>query len=351
MARIRVVHYLNQFFGGLGGEEAGDLAPRWFDGARGPGRALANQAPELEILGTLVAGDNHMAERLDEAAAEALELLAASVDSASVDLFIAGPAFNAGRYGLACAALCRAVGERFGWPAITAMHPENPAVAAYRRDVPMVKTGADVMGMPEALTAIVAVAGRVAAGELLLPERDGTLARGLRHNEFADASGAERALDMLLRKLSSESFISEYPMPSFDRVPPAPPVSDAGQATIALVTSGGIVPAGNPDRIEAASASCWGSYSIEGLDALSPETHQSVHGGYDPTWANADPNRVLPLDMARVLEREGRIGRLFHRYYATVGNGTAVERARRFGQEIAAELVNEGVQAVIFTST
>jgi glycine reductase len=156
---------------------------------------------------------------------------------------------------------------------------------------------------------------------------------------------------MLLRKLSGESFISEYPMPSFDRVQPAPPVSDAGQATIALVTSGGIVPAGNPDRIEAASASRWGSYPIDGLDALSPETHQSVHGGYDPTWANADPNRVLPLDMARVLEREGRIGRLFPRYYATVGNGTAVERARRFGQEIAAELVNEGVQAVIFTST
>ena len=351
MARIRVVHYLNQFFGGVGGEAAGDLAPCWFEGSRGPGRALAEQAPELEILGTLVAGDNHMAEHLDEAVDEALDLLAVSVDTSSVDLFIAGPAFNAGRYGLACAALCRAVGERFGWPAVTAMYPDNPAVDAYRRDVPMLRTGSDVMAMPAALAAVAAVAARVAAGETLLPDRDGTLARGLRQNYFAAASGAERALDMLLRKLRGEPFVTEYPMPSFDRVPPAAALADTGRATIALVTSGGIVPAGNPDRIEAASASRWASYSIEGLDALGPETHQSVHGGYDPTWANADPNRVLPLDMARALEREGRIGRLFPRYYVTVGNGTAVERARRFGREIAAELVNAGVQAAIFTST
>jgi betaine reductase len=111
------------------------------------------------------------------------------------------------------------------------------------------------------------------------------------------------------------------------------------------------VPRGNPDHIESASASRFGAYSIAGLDALTPETHQSVHGGYDPTYANADPNRVLPLDEARSLERAGRIGRLFDTYYATVGNATSVAQAQRFGKEIAALLVNEGVQAVILTST
>jgi glycine reductase len=345
------VHYLNQFFGGLGGEDAGDLAPRWFDGSRGPGRALEQQATELEVLGTLVAGDNFMAEHLSSAVDAALEVLADAVEPSTVDLFIAGPAFNAGRYGLACAALCRAVRERFGWRALTALHPENPAVPGYRRDVVMVRTAGDVMGMGEALAGIAATAAKLLAGQELLPERDGTIPRGLRQNYFAAATGAERALEMLLRKLRGEAYVTEYAMPTFDRVPPAPPLADASRATLALVTSGGIVPVGNPDRIESASASRWGAYSIGGLDALSPGTHQSVHGGYDPTWANQDPNRVLPLDMARVLEREGRIGRLFPRYFATVGNGTSVERARRFGAEIAAQLVNEGVQAVIFTST
>ena len=35
-----VVHYLNQFFAGLGGEEAAGLAPRRIGGAVGPGRGL-----------------------------------------------------------------------------------------------------------------------------------------------------------------------------------------------------------------------------------------------------------------------------------------------------------------------
>ena len=128
-------------------------------------------------------------------------------------------------------------------------------------------------------------------------------------------------------------------------------MKDISKSVIALVTSGGIVPRGNPDRIESANASKFGAYSLHGVDRLTAETHQSVHGGYDPTFANEDPNRVLPLDVVRDLEREGRIGRLHETYYATVGNATSVDRAQQYGVEIAAELVNVGVQAVILTST
>lgn len=349
--KLRAVHYLNQFFAGQGGEEQGGLQPLWLEGAAGPGRLLESVAPGLEIVGTLVAGDNYMAEDLESAVSRALQVVTQHVDESAIDLFIAGPAFNAGRYGIACAALCQALGNRYGWPAVTAMYPENPAVDGYRREVVMVRTTSDVMGMREAVAGVAAILDKLVAGENLLPARDGIIPRGLRQNYFAAASGAERAIEMLLCKLRGEAFANEYPMPSFDRVPPAPPIADASRATVALITSGGIVPSGNPDRIESASASGWGQYSIEGLEALNATTHRSVHGGYDPTYANEDPNRVLPLDMARVLEQEGRIGRLFPRYFATVGNGTSVEQARRFGTEIAALLVNEGVQAVIFTST
>jgi glycine reductase len=76
-----------------------------------------------------------------------------------------------------------------------------------------------------------------------------------------------------------------------------------------------------------------------------------VHGGYDPTYANADPDRVLPVDAARALEKEGRIGSLYERYFVTVGNGTSVANAARFAGEIAQALKNDGVQAVILTST
>ena len=43
-------------------------------------------------------------------------------------------------------------------------------------------------------------------------------------------------------------------MPAFDRVDPQPAVKDIRNAKIALVTSGGIVPLGNPDHIESSSA-------------------------------------------------------------------------------------------------
>ena len=156
---------------------------------------------------------------------------------------------------------------------------------------------------------------------------------------------------MLLAKLAGKPFATEYAMPVFDRVQPAPPVKDMGRARLALVTSGGIVPRGNPDRIEAASASRFGSYSIAGVSSLSRATHQTVHGGYDPTFANEDPNRVLPLDAVRELEAEGVFGSLHDFYYATVGNGTSVASAEQYGGEIAKILVADGVEAVILTST
>ena len=37
---MRVVHYLNQFFGGLGGEEKAGAPLEWRDGAIGPGSSL-----------------------------------------------------------------------------------------------------------------------------------------------------------------------------------------------------------------------------------------------------------------------------------------------------------------------
>jgi len=350
MTKLRIVHALNQFFGGIGGEEAARLEPRFEAGPRGPGRLLATLDPEVEVVGTLVFGDDYAAEQPERAIGEMIALLEDAVRGRA-DLLLAGPAFNAGRYGMTCGALCRAAEERLGLTAITAMFPENPGVEQFRRNVTIVETGRDVMDMGEALERMLRVGRKRARGESVDPAKDRTLLQGRRMNVWHERTGAERAVALLLEKLAGAAFETEYAMPVFDRVPPAPALEDAARARIAVVTSGGIVPRGNPDRIEAASASRFGEYPLEGIEALSPDTHETAHGGYDPTHANADPNRVLPIDALRELEREGRIGRLHEQYYATVGNGTSVERARRFGEQIAARLVSDGVQAVILTST
>jgi glycine reductase len=140
-------------------------------------------------------------------------------------------------------------------------------------------------------------------------------------------------------------------MGGFDVVAPAAPVDKAVAAAVALVTEGAVVPLGNPDRLESARATRWLRYPIEGLDALACGTWESVAGGFATTLANADPNRLLPLDAARELEREGAIGHLYGELFSTVGNGTPVATAKRFGVEWAAELRKAGVQAAILTAT
>jgi glycine reductase len=351
MGKLRILHALNQFFGGIGGEDQAGMAPRLEPGPRGPGNLLSSLDPDIEVVATLVFGDDYAAEHPERALEEMLALVERAAEPPGPpQLLLAGPAFNAGRYGMTCGALCRAAQER-GLPAVTGMFGENPGAEMFGRDVVIVEASRDVMGMRQALERMLLVGRKLVDGEPIDPTEDGTLPQGRRQNAWRERTGAQRAVALLLDKLRGADFETEYAMPVFDRVPPAQPLADIAHARIALVTSGGIVPLGNPDRIEAASASRFGEYSLEGIEALSAKTHETAHGGYDPTHANADPNRVLPVDVLRELEQEGHIGRLHDRYYATVGNGTSVDRARQFGEQIAARLVSDGVQAVILTST
>ncbi|MBC7105949.1 MAG: glycine/betaine/sarcosine/D-proline family reductase selenoprotein B, partial [Firmicutes bacterium] len=293
-------------------------------------------------------GDNYFAAQPERAAEEVVALIAAF----RPELVLAGPAFNAGRYGPACGAVCKAVQERLGVPAVTGMYHENPGVDLYRRHIFCVATGPSAAGMQEAVGRMVRLGLKLASGVPLgLPEEEGYLPRGLRRNVWADRCGAARAVDMLLAKVRGEPYRTELPLPAFERIPPAPAVRDLARATVALVTEGGIVPAGNPDRLESARATKVLAYSLKGMEALKPGEFQSVHGGYDNSFANADPNRVVPLDVMRDLEREGVIGRLHEVLYTTTGNGTTIPNAVAFAREVATRVKEAGVDAVVLTST
>jgi glycine/betaine/sarcosine/D-proline reductase family selenoprotein B len=111
------------------------------------------------------------------------------------------------------------------------------------------------------------------------------------------------------------------------------------------------VPRGNPDRLREYNSMTWRRYPIGELSGLAAGDWEPIHGGYDSTAAREDPNRVVPLDALRTLEREHVFAALHDSYYVTVGVGTAVNNARRFGQEIARELHTADVQGVILTAT
>lgn len=114
------------------------------------------------------------------------------------------------------------------------------------------------------------------------------------------------------------------------------------------------MPVDNPDKIQSASATRWGKYEISGMEKLEnreAEAFKTIHAGFDPAAADADPNVVVPVDAVRQYEKEGKIGKLHEYFYSTVGTGTTQGEAARMGREIAQELQDANVQAVILTST
>ena len=343
---VKAVHYLNQFFAGLGAEEAAETPPTRLDGAVGPGRGLEPELEDATIVVTLACGDDFFAEH-EEAA---LDALCEFLEGEQADVLIAGPAFGSGRYGYACGRLAKAAAGRFGIPVVAGMHEDNPGVSAAEGRAYVVPTDSRVSGMREALPRMGRLASRLArGGPVGAPEEEGYLPRGFRRNRMAEKNGAERAVDLVLAKVGGETRTEVGG--GFDRVAAPRPVADLSAALLALVTEAGCVPHGNPDRLPSIRAQAWLRYSLGGEQTLAPDRYESVHGGFDVSLANEDPNRLVPLDVISSLRDEGRIGRLHDFFYTTTGNGTPVAASTRFGEEIAAELGESGVEAVLLSGT
>jgi glycine reductase complex component B subunit gamma len=349
MQTLRVVCYLNQFFGQLGGEEKAGVGPQVMTGAVGSARAVQQALGAAgSVVATVLCGDNYAAEQPDTAVAELLALAAAQ----RPDLLVAGPAFQAGRYGVACGALCAAVQSQLKVPAVTGMHEENPGVELYRRQVYIVQTGSAATHMLDEVRRLVALGLKLVRADVLgSPAAEGFFTRGMTHNVVVERHAAQRATVMLLEKLAGRPIASEVPLPTFPQVPAPPRVKEVRRATIALVTDGGLVPQGNPDGIEALAATRYGAYSIAGLEQLDPSQYDNVHRGYDTTYVKQDPHRLVPVDVARELERTGAVGKLHEIVYSTTGVATTLAHSQRMGREIAAQLKAAGVEGVILTST
>jgi glycine reductase len=232
------------------------------------------------------------------------------------------------------------------------MHPENAAVEIYRRDVLIVPTTATAVGLEGAIERMARLAIKVGRGEPLGPPRvEGYLPQGRRMNSRVERSASERALEMLLARLRGESFTSEIPLPRYDRVDPPPGLADLTKAGLALVTECGLVPSGNPDRLEWTRASKWLRYGLAGKTDLATGEYEIVHSGYDASFGLEDPDRLVPLDAVRELEQRGEIGSVLDTYYVTCGNHGTLSRMMQHGREIAADLRQHNVDAVLLVAT
>lgn len=346
----KVVHYINQFFAGIGGEDTADLAPEIREGVVGPGSQLNKELEGAEVTHTIICGDNYMGSNTEEALEKIFEL----IEGIEFDLLVAGPAFQAGRYGVACGEIGKAVKEKLDIPVISSMHEENPGVDMFKKDIIITKGGHSAAAMKDDIAKMARVANDILAGEDVGTAEDyDYFHTGKRAQVFLESEelAADRGVEMMIKKLKGEEFQTELVIEPSDLVPIAPEIKDLGGARIALLNTGGIVPVDNPDHIQSASATRWGCYDIENADRLNAGEFKTIHAGFDPAAADGDPNRIMPVDVMKELLKEGVYGSLHPYFYSTVGTGTTEREAARMAQEIIPYLKEDDVDGAIMIST
>ena len=156
---------------------------------------------------------------------------------------------------------------------------------------------------------------------------------------------------MLSDRMHDRGFKTELPIIAPDRVEPALFTGDLRNATVGLVTTGGLVPKGNPDKMVRGGSSRHFSYSIEGLDTMSPDAWECVHRGFFTDMTNENPNYILPLNVIRAMEKNGEIGRIHNTFLSVAGVGTAVADSEQIGKRMAEELKQAGVDVCVMVAT
>lgn len=347
--KYRFVHYLNQYFAQIGGEEKAGVNVTAIEGPVGPGLVvesiLGNRGG---VVATVICGDDYFNENIDAA----LERILQIVPKYEPDAFIAGPAFSAGRYGLACGAICEAIQIKLKIPVVTAMFEENSAVEMYRRSVFIIRGGKNARSTYQDLSNTVGFALKLLNGEEIgNPTVGGYFPKGIIRNAWCGKPAIDRAIDILIRKIKGESFETELSRPKYPRVRPAKKVENIKESIIALATDGGLVPKGNPDNMESVQTKKYGLYSFKNESSLSPNDFEVCHGGYDTKYISQDPNRIVPVDVLRDFENEGKIYQLYGCFFSTSGVGVAIDHARKMGEEISNQIKKAEISGVILTST
>ncbi len=346
---MKIIYYVNQFFGGIGAEEHAGASLEFREGALGPAKLFEQlMGEDAHVVLTIVCGDNFAVENQDQVTTAVLD----KVRATGADLLAAGPCFDAGRYGMAAGAICSAVQSELGIPTVAAMQSENPGVDLYRESLHIVDSGASITKMRDVIATMAKLGKKLVAKQPIgLPATEGYISRGLLRDQLVEKTAAARMVDMLIAKLKGEKFESEMLPTAFAPVPLPAAIKDLSKAKLMIITDGGLVPKGNPDKIEGTAATRWGAYNIAGSDDLRSEDYEVSHGGYDTRFVQDDPDRLVPLDALRELEKSGVIGKLHEEFLSTCGRSNPLSNTRRLGREMAQKIKRDGVDAVILTST
>jgi D-proline reductase (dithiol) PrdB len=145
----------------------------------------------------------------------------------------------------------------------------------------------------------------------------------------------------VVKGLQSEIFVPITPAPVW-----TPVTKELKDMKIALATAAG-VHMKSDDRFNLA-----GDFSFRAIPGDAPVSEMMVsHGGYDNGDVNKDINCMFPIDRLRELAEEGFIGSVAPVHFGFMGGGGNQDKfTNETGPEIARQLKEEGVDAVLLTA-
>ena len=156
---------------------------------------------------------------------------------------------------------------------------------------------------------------------------------------------------MLLDKLAGRPYATEIPIESLEPVPIAPPITNLKEFCLAMVSTAGVVKAGNPDGFKMHRNNIWKKYVIDSLDSMTETKWDVRHGGYNNMYMIENPNYGVPLDTCRQLQKEGVFAKLYPHFYTTPGCNGLISAMTRMGQEMAADMKANKVDIALVVST
>jgi D-proline reductase (dithiol) PrdB len=144
------------------------------------------------------------------------------------------------------------------------------------------------------------------------------------------------------------TFLRAYRWRRVDPVPVARLVKPIERCRVALVSSAGLVAAGDRPFDPNVKGGDWGFRVIGGdADVSSLEEHQRS-GSFDHSGIDEDRNVALPLDRLRELAAEGEIGQVAPRHVSTMGSVTAPGRLKKETVPAVADLFTaDGVDVAL----
>jgi len=143
------------------------------------------------------------------------------------------------------------------------------------------------------------------------------------------------------------AFLKTYRWRRIDPVPWTPLRKPLAEANVALVTTAGLVMAGQQpfdDKIKGGDSSYRVIPGDADVSALI-DTHRSET--FDHSGVQSDPNLAFPLDRLHELASDGRIGRVSKRHLSFMGSITAPGRLISDTAHAAARLLVEDAVDVV----